>query len=50
MPGGFASIVAINAERPLQVTDKPLALRGTLRLLSDRRSNLLYQLDKALPA
>ncbi len=50
MPGGFVSVVAVHAERPLHVTDKPLALRGTLRLLSDNGSKLLYRLDKALPA
>ena len=50
MPGGFASIVAIHAERPLRVTDKPLTMRGTLRLLSDPGSQLLYRLDKAVLA
>jgi hypothetical protein len=49
MPGGFASIVAVHAEKPLRVTDKPLTMRGTLRLLSDNKdSQLLYRLDKAV--
>jgi hypothetical protein len=49
MPGGFTSIVAVDAAKPLRVTDKPLTMRGTLRLLSDyKRSQLLYQLDKAV--
>jgi hypothetical protein len=50
MPGGFASIVAIHAEKPLRVTDKPLVMRGNLRLLTDNKdSQLLYELDKAVP-
>lgn len=49
MPGGFASIVAVHAEKPLRVTDKPLTMRGTLRLLSDNKdSQLVYRLDKAV--
>ena len=47
MPGGFASIVAIHADHPVPVTDKPLTMRGTLRLLADGKSQLFYQLDKA---
>jgi len=50
MPGGFASIVAIHADRPVRVTQKPLTMRGTLRLLADGQSQLLYQLDKAVLA
>lgn len=48
-PGGFASIVAIHAEKPLRVIDKPLTMRGTLRLLGDdKNSQLLYRLDQAV--
>jgi hypothetical protein len=51
MPGGFASIVAVHAERPLRVADKPLTMRGILRLLTDSEGGgLLYQLDNAVPA
>jgi hypothetical protein len=48
MPGGFASIVAIHADHPVRVTDKPLTMRGTLRLLADGKSQLFYRLDKAV--
>jgi hypothetical protein len=50
MPGGFASIVAIHTDQPVRVTDKPLTMRGTLRLLADGQNQLLYQLDKAVLA
>jgi len=48
MPGGFTSIVAIHADHLVRVTDKPLTMRGTLRLLADGKSQLFYQLDKAV--
>ena len=48
MPGGFTSIVAIHADHPVRVTDRPLTMRGTLRLLADGKSQLFYQLDKAV--
>jgi hypothetical protein len=48
MPGGFAAIVAIHADQPVGVTDKPLTMRGILRLLTDGKSQLFYQLDKAV--
>ncbi|MBO0738260.1 MAG: hypothetical protein J2P48_17090 [Alphaproteobacteria bacterium] len=48
MPGGFASIIAVHAEKPVRVTDQPLTMRGTLRLLGDNKdSRLLYRLDQA---
>ena len=51
MPGGFASIVAVHAARPLRVADKPLTMSGILRLLTDSKSaGLLYQLNNAVPA
>jgi hypothetical protein len=50
MPGGFASIVAVHAERPLRVTDKLLTMRGTLRLLNDPGSQLVYRLERAILA
>jgi hypothetical protein len=46
-PGGFASVVAIHA-RPVRVADKPLTMRGTLRLLTDGQSRLFYELDRAV--
>jgi len=48
MPGGFSSIVAVHADHPVRVTDKPLTMRGTLRLLTDGQTQMLYQLDKAV--
>ena len=49
MPDGFASIVAVRAERPVHVSDKPLTMRGTLRLLSHNEDGrVLYRLDKAV--
>lgn len=48
MPGGFASIVAVHAVRPQRITDRPLTMRGTFRLLGDdKNSQLLYRLDHA---
>lgn len=47
MPGGFGSIVAVHADHPIPVTDKVLTMRGTLRLLSDTNTQLLYRLEKA---
>jgi hypothetical protein len=50
MPGGFTSIVAIHAAHPVKVMDKPLTMRGNLRLLTDNKeSRLLYRLDNATP-
>jgi len=51
MPGGFASIVAVHAEQPLPVADKPLTVRKILRQLADSDGEgLLYQVDRAVPA
>jgi hypothetical protein len=51
IPGGFASIVAVHAERPFRVADRPLIMSGILRLLTDSNGGgLLYRLDKAVPA
>ena len=47
MPGGMVSIVAVHATALVKVTDKPLTMRGTLRLVSERGSSLIYRLDKA---
>jgi hypothetical protein len=47
MPGGMVSIVAIRAEAAISLTDKPLTMHGTLRLISERGSSLIYRLDKA---
>jgi len=47
-PGGFASVVAIHAARPVRVSDAPLTMRGTLRLLTDGQTRLFYELDKAI--
>jgi len=49
MPGGFTSIVAVHAEKPVHVSDKPLTMRGTLRVLSHNEDGrVLYRLDKAV--
>jgi len=49
MPGGFASIVAVQAEKPVRVSDKPLTMRGTLRLFSrNEDGRVLYRLDRAV--
>ena len=51
MPGGFASIVAVHATRPLGVADKPLTVSEILRLRTDSKSaGLLYRLNNAVPA
>jgi hypothetical protein len=50
MPGGFGSVVAIHADHPVPVSDKVLTMRGTLRLLSDTNTQLVYRLEKAVLA
>jgi hypothetical protein len=50
MPGGFGSVVAIHADHPVRVSGKVLTMRGTLRLLSDTNTQLVYRLENAVPA
>jgi hypothetical protein len=47
MPGGVVSIIAVRAQTAIPLKDTPLTLRGTLRLISERGSGLLYRLEKA---
>ena len=49
MPGGFTSIVAVHAAKPVRVSDKPLTMRGTLRLFGHNEDGqILYRLDNAV--
>ena len=50
MLGGFGSAVAIRADHPIRVTDKALTMRGTLRLLDDANTQLVYRLEDAVLA
>jgi len=47
MPGGAASMIAVRAEAAIAVRDKPLTLRGTLRVGPEQGSSLVYRLENA---
>lgn len=47
MPGGAVSMIAARAEAAIAVRDKPLTLRGTLRVSPERGSSLVYRLERA---
>ena len=50
MLGDLRRIVAVKAARPVAYDERPLAIRGTLRLLEDEASPLYYRLDAATAA
>lgn len=50
MIGDLTRIVAVKAASPVTLTERPLALRGTLRLLEGETSPLFYRLDAAATA
>jgi hypothetical protein len=50
VPGGFGSVVAIRADHPIRASDKVLTMRGTLRLLSEANTQLVYRLENAVLA
>jgi hypothetical protein len=47
MTGDLARLVAVRADKPVTFAQRPLLMRGTLRLLEDEASPLYYRLDAA---
>lgn len=50
MTGDLARLVAVRAASPVRLTEGPLLVRGTLRLLEENSSPLFYRLDAARAA
>lgn len=47
MTADLARLVAVRADQPVTFAQRPLLMRGTLRLLEDEASPLYYRLDAA---
>lgn len=50
MTADLARLVAVRADKPVTFAQRPLMIRGTLRLLEDEASPLYYRLDSAQQA
>lgn len=50
MASDLSRLMAVRAEKPVTYSERPLLLRGTLRLLEDGQSPLYYRLDAAQAA
>lgn len=50
MTADLARLVAVRADQPVTFAQRPLLMRGTLRLLEDEASPLYYRLDAAREA
>lgn len=49
MTAGPTNFIDVRTDKPLAVTDHPLALRGTFRLVRAQSGGIFYQLENAEP-